>query len=70
MLVCRQLHRITVCCSPLPSGYVYCTYTTSICHHCIVHMHSISHPCVYPVAGIGPWKLAMLAACLFLWDIS
>ena len=22
------------------------------------------------IAGIGPWKLAMLAACLYLWDIA
>ena len=27
VLVCRKLHRIAVCCSPLPSVYVYCTYT-------------------------------------------
>ena len=26
--------------------------------------------CVPPTAiGIGPWKLGMLAACLFLWDV-
>ena len=22
------------------------------------------------IAGTGPWKLAMLAACLYLWDIA
>ena len=29
----------------------------------------ITHTALCP-AGIGPWKLAMLAACLFLWDIA
>ena len=49
-------------------------------------MHSTCHPYVHSVydvcptsvithavlrtAGIGPWKLAMLAACLYLWDIA
>ena len=32
-----------------------------------MYVHHIS--IIYPL-GIGPWKLAMLAACLYLWDIA
>ena len=28
-----------------------------------------THTAMY-TAGIGPWKLAMLSACLYLWDIA
>ena len=58
----------------------------SICSGFTAHMHSTSHMHVYPVygvcpvtvsthtamctAGIGPWKLAMLSVCLYLWDIA
>ena len=55
-------------------------------HLCIVHMHTTSNLYVYPVyyvcpsyvithtvlctAGTGPWKLAMIAACHYIWDIA
>ena len=65
----------------MPAYYMYTTCMYECCLVCIpsqpVEYHRSCDTCVLPVAndimhhitGIGPWKLGMLSACLFLWDI-